>query len=142
MKTGRTDELNRYKNLKTNELSYLKGIYLTRLKWINTELAKREKVEDIIDFSIRILKDYIKDPILVEDTKRICNQYIIRCSGKKSGPYTNDQLSAAIASTVLNFYNIEFNPYDIVNKYDIDEQKFYSLYNKVLNWSNQKYWKK
>jgi len=144
MTDGNIDEIKRYTNLSESELMTLRSIYLKRLNHINTEIRKRQKEENIVQISINIMKQQKHcTKIFCMDAERIYNKFIKDTNWQyENRKIPNENLSLAIVNNIYKKYNIEFNPYNIIESYDLDGTQFQILNLKLEDWLNKNYWRR
>ena len=146
MTTGNTewDEKQRFKNLSDQELKHLYGIYQNRLNQLVTELRKRKSgVGDVCILSIDMMKRYgHSEPAFEKDVEYMVKKFSRDKDWSTTHSKNSSELFAlCIVNELYRKYNIEFNPYDYMDDYDIDGTQFNMLYSKIYEWASKNYWK-
>lgn len=117
----------------------MKSIYINRISDINKQIAKLIDGEriGIKAYDVIIRLDY-KDVILKKECILIANKYIKHID--HHGGTNLELMQYVVPCVVLDKYNYEYNPFDIVEMYDLEKDKFYRLYLKVKEWCINHYW--
>jgi len=135
-------EKHRFQKLTYQELIHLRGLYTKRLNDINKQLSKFIDGEVL---GIKIydnIKTYGYKSRLLEDESFIISEKISKTWKDFGGNISYDILSYVISSCILDKYNYEYNPYNLLENDDINKEKFYRLYIKMKEWLNRNYWVK
>jgi hypothetical protein len=144
MNHGIIDELQKFSLLTIDELYTLKKIYYNRLKQIDNEIKKNlnrdsisEMAKDIMVYCQQISEVFIQDAEAIIDRFNVDTQWTYR-----NRKVPNNTLALATVSVIYDKYNIEYNPHELIKHFDLDDNQYYSLYIKLTDYVNLKYWKK
>jgi hypothetical protein len=142
MKIGITDEFKRFSKLTLDELYTLKHIYYNRLNQINNEIKRNLSRDNIPKMAEDIMKHcqhcdeiFIKDAELIIDRFNVDTQWTYN-----NRKVPNDTLALATVSVIYDKYNIEYDPHELINHYDLDDNQYYKLYIKLSDYVNSHYW--
>jgi len=137
-------EIHRFKNLDENELKMLYGEYQNRLKQIAEELRKRTNAGEIHELAIDIMKRHRH----CETTFETDAELIFKKFNKDTNwtynnrKVPNETLALCIVNDIYSKYNIEFNPHEFIEEYDLDGIQFQVLYMRLKDWSKENYWRR
>jgi len=135
-------EIKRFQKLTYDELIHLRGIYQNRIADINKQLRKFVDGEEVSTKTYDIMVRLGYQSNLLRDECEIISEKICKIWKDICGNIGTDLLPYAITSSILDFYNYEYNPHDLIDEYDIDKDKFYRLYLKIKEYLNENYWKR
>ena len=138
------DEIKQFASLNDSELYTLRSIYINRLNQINKELKNRQKRDDVSEISINMMNKYGHcTDIFKLDSANIINKFERDVGWSYNNrKVPNETLSLATMSIIYDKYNIEYNPYTLIDLYDLDGIQFNMLYAKLKDWADKNYWHK
>ena len=144
-----------FKNLSLEELKYLAGIYVIRLKTIKAQINKRKNIEDddeVVEYSdssevgqltknMIIKLGFTNNTLYHREAVIISKLFYQKFDWISThGGYSNTDLSACIATAILDYYGVNYDPTELLNIYDINKNGYYKLLTAVKQLLHSFYW--